>query len=105
MKHSSKPSVPGTSNETFPKTESANNLQGSAESFSPDTSVSNGSETHSSKSDALKNWFRTRPIVEKFCALPAYIQSWGLTLFFMGTATTIALLGTYACTVTVTHDY
>ena len=90
MKHSSKPSVPGTSNETFPKTESANNLQGSAESFSPDTSVSNGSETHPSKSDALKNWFRTRPIVEKFCALPAYIQSWGLTLFFMGTATTIA---------------
>ena len=90
MKHSSKPSVPGTSNETFPKTESANSLQGSAESFSPDTSVSNGSETHPSKSDALKNWFRTRPIVEKFCALPAYIQSWGLTLFFMGTATTIA---------------
>ena len=42
------------------------------------------------KIDALKNWFRTRPIVEKFCALPTSIQSWGLTLFFMGTATTIA---------------
>jgi len=90
MKHSSKPSVPGTSNETFPKTESTSSLQGSAESSSPDTSISNGGETHPSKIDALKNWFRTRPIVEKFCALPTYIQSWGLTLFFMGTATTIA---------------
>lgn len=87
MKHSSKPSVPGTSNETFPKTESTSSLQGSAESSSPDTSISNGGETHPSKIDALKNWFRTRPIVEKFCALPTYIQSWGLTLFFMGTAT------------------
>ena len=91
MKHSSKPSVPGTSNETFPKTESTSSLQGSAESSSPDTSISNGGETHPSKIDALKNWFQTRPIVEKFCALPTYIQSWGLTLFFMGTATTIAV--------------
>ena len=90
MKHSSKPSVPGTSNETFPKTESTSSLQGSAEPSSPDTSISNGGETHPSKIDALKNWFQTRPIVEKFCALPTYIQSWGLTLFFMGTATTIA---------------
>ena len=90
MKHSSKPSVPGTSNETFPKTESTSSLQGSAEPSSPNTSISNGGETHPSKIDALKNWFRTRPIVEKFCALPTYIQSWGLTLFFMGTATTIA---------------
>ena len=90
MKHSSKPSVPGTSNETFPKTESTSSLQGSAESSSPDTSISNGGETHPSKIEALKNWFQTRPIVEKFCALPTYIQSWGLTLFFMGTATTIA---------------
>ena len=90
MKHSSKPSVPGTSNETFPKTESTISLQGSAEPSSPDTSISNGGETHPSKIDALKNWFQTRPIVEKFCALPTYIQSWGLTLFFMGTATTIA---------------
>ena len=79
MKHSSKPSVPGTSNETFPKTESTSSLQGSAESSSPDTSISNCGETHPSKIDALKNWFRTRPIVEKFCALPTYIQSWGLT--------------------------
>ena len=90
MKHSSKPSVPGTSDETFPKTESTSSLQGSAEPSSPDTSISNGGETHPSKIDALKNWFQTRPIVEKFCALPTYIQSWGLTLFFMGTATTIA---------------
>ena len=90
MKHSSKPSVSGTSNETFLKTESASSLQGSAEPSSPDTSISNGGKTHPSKIDALKNWFRTRPIVEKFCALPAYIQSWGLTLFFMGTATIIA---------------
>ena len=90
MKHSSKPSVSGTSNETFLKTESASSLQGSAEPSSPDTSISNGSETYPHKIDALKNWFRTRPIVEKFCALPTYIQSWGLTLFFMGTATIIA---------------
>ena len=90
MKHSSKPSVSGTSNETFLKTESASSLQGSAEPNSPDTSISNGGKTHPSKIDALKNWFRTRPIVEKFCALPTYIQSWGLTLFFMGTATIIA---------------
>ena len=90
MKHSSKPSVSGTSNETFLKTESASSLQGSAEPNSPDTSTSNGSETYPHKIDALKNWFRTRPIVEKFCALPTYIQSWGLTLFFMGTATIIA---------------
>ena len=90
MKHSSKPSVPGTSNETFPKTEATSSLQGSAEPSSPDTSISNGGKTHPSKIDALKNWFRTRPIVEKFCALPTYIQSWGLTLFFMGTATIIA---------------
>lgn len=90
MKHSSKPSVPGTSNETFPKTESTSSLQGSAEPSSPDTSISNGGETHPSKIDALKNWFQTRPIVEKFCALPTSIQSWGLTLFFMGTATIIA---------------
>jgi len=66
MKHSSKPSVPGTSNETFPKTESTSSLQGSADPSSPDTSISNGGETHPSKIDALKNWFRTRPIVEKF---------------------------------------
>ena len=90
MKHSNKPSVSGISNETFLKTESASSLQGSAEPNSPDTSISNGSETYPHKIDALKNWFRTRPIVEKFCALPTYIQSWGLTLFFMGTATIIA---------------
>ncbi|WP_412717932.1 hypothetical protein [Clostridium sp. AM48-13] len=90
MKHSSKPSVSGTSNETFLKTESASSLQGSAEPSSPDTSISNGGKTHPHKIDALKNWVRTRPIVEKFCALPTYIQSWGLTLFFMGTATIIA---------------
>ena len=52
MKHSSKPSVPGTSNETFPKTESTSSLQGSAEPSSPDTSISNGGETHPSKIDA-----------------------------------------------------
>ena len=70
MKHSSKSSVSGTSNETFLKTESASSLQGSAEPNSPDTSISNGGKTHPHKIDALKNWFRTRPIVEKFCALP-----------------------------------
>lgn len=54
MKHSSKPSVSGTSNETFLKTESASSLQGSAEPNSPDTSTSNGSETYPHKIDALK---------------------------------------------------
>ena len=54
MKHSSKPSVPGTSNETFLKTESTSSLQGSAEPSSPNTSISNGGETHPSKIDALK---------------------------------------------------
>ena len=54
MKHSNKPSVSGTSNETFLKTESASSLQGSAEPNSPDTSISNGSETYPHKIDALK---------------------------------------------------
>ena len=90
MKHSNKPSVSGISNETFLKTESASSLQGSAEPNSPDTSISNGSETYPHKIDALKNWFRTRPIVEKILCASEYIQSWGLTLFFMGTATIIA---------------
>ena len=54
MKHSNKPSVSGISNETFLKTESASSLQGSAEPNSPDTSISNGSETYPHKIDALK---------------------------------------------------
>ena len=52
MKHSNKPSVSGISNETFLKTESASSLQGSAEPNSPDTSISNGSETYPHKIDA-----------------------------------------------------
>ena len=45
--------------------------------LSPNTSISNGGETHPSKIDALKNWFQTRPIVEKFCALPTYTTKLG----------------------------
>lgn len=96
MKHSNKSFSPGTPNESFPKFESGGKLQASAESAVSDTGVSDDAETQPSRIDALKKWFLTRPAVEKFCALPAYIQSWGLTLFFMGTATIIAFCFFYA---------
>ena len=90
MKHSNKPSVSGTSNETFLKTESASSLQVQPNQTLRIPAFPMAAKHNPHKIDALKNWFRTRPIVEKFCALPTYIQSWGLTLFFMGTATIIA---------------
>ena len=96
MKHSSKPSVPGTSSETFPNADANGKLRASAESAVPNTGVSDDAEARPSRIDALKKWFLTRPTVEKFCALPAYIQSWEFTLFFMGTATIIAFCFFYA---------
>ncbi len=72
--------------DTIPATGS---LQGKVE-------PSDSPETFPSRISALLHRFQALPPVVKFLTFPAYVQSWILTLFFMGTATIIAFCFFYA---------